>query len=44
MGGRENDYLPDKQAITGDNYEDYCDDLPVMQVLTGKLIRPDPDL
>ncbi len=25
-------FLPDKQAITGDYYEDYCDDLPALQV------------
>ena len=36
--------LPDKQAITGNNYGDYDDDLPVLQVEQVKLIRPDTDL
>jgi hypothetical protein len=36
--------LPVKQAITGNNYGDYYDDLPVKQVEQVNLIRPDPDL
>ena len=29
---RDGGLLPDKQAITGDYYKDYCDDVPVLQV------------